>query len=145
MTIKDNIDLTGTDATLGMVSRRHQPATEDAPLKEGSPLDRALRLTEVARVEGRFGEAIDIPKRKKDNHFYINDARQTVAADVDTLARGDGTGGRQQERRRQNHYRAHSYHHPCMCISNHSPHRRIRQSIPDPALHLPDHLVLQAQ
>ncbi len=32
ITIKDNIDVRGTDATLGMEARRHRPATEDAPL-----------------------------------------------------------------------------------------------------------------
>ena len=32
ITIKDNIDITGTDATLGMVSRRNRPSRSDAPL-----------------------------------------------------------------------------------------------------------------
>lgn len=32
LTIKDNIDVAGTDSTLGMQARRHQPAAEDAVL-----------------------------------------------------------------------------------------------------------------
>ncbi len=42
MTVKDNIDLVGTDATLGMVSRQNQPSLTDAPvvhlLKEAGAL-----------------------------------------------------------------------------------------------------------
>jgi fatty acid amide hydrolase len=32
ITIKDNVDVAGLDSTLGMRSRRHQPAAQDAPL-----------------------------------------------------------------------------------------------------------------
>jgi len=73
----DALDALFAEATFGddqIAYHRVRPAPDHTAARiTGTPAPLMIR---------RFGAAIDIPKRKKDNHFYINEARQTVAADV---------------------------------------------------------------